>query len=120
MGLDMYACSTDEMPISEIDFECESYDIFFAWRKHPGLHGWMEDLYRLKSGTGEFNAVSLLLTKLDLLHLEKAIENETLPAAAGCFFGSPKTNEKDRDLAFVEEAWDLLSHGRTVFYCSSW
>ena len=47
MGLDMYALtSTDKLPAA-VDFkpEEEGVETIHRWRKHPNLHGWMEQLH---------------------------------------------------------------------------
>ena len=51
MGLDMYACVTDEAPAKPVDFpEPENSMKLHYWRKHPNLHGWMQQLYEAKGG----------------------------------------------------------------------
>lgn len=58
MGLDMFAYKTKVAPISkiarprpyedddgnELDDPCFAVDELHYWRKHPNLHGWMQDL----------------------------------------------------------------------------
>jgi len=44
MGLDMYAMVTNEQFDSEVDFKPERTSELHYWRKHPNLHGWMEQL----------------------------------------------------------------------------
>lgn len=51
MGLDMYACTLREQPATPVDFKAEEVSELHYWRKHPNLHGWMEQLYREKGGT---------------------------------------------------------------------
>ena len=54
------------------------------WRKHPNLHGWMQDLYYAKGGTAEsFNCVPVQLTAEDLDRLETAVRTGTLPDTTG-------------------------------------
>ena len=67
MGLDMHAYRMKFTPSKEVDFSEEIFGrddrgeldyenpIVVAkeiayWRKHPDLHGWMENLYREKGG----------------------------------------------------------------------
>ena len=41
MGLDMYAYTATK---PDADYETEQREIAY-WRKHPNLHGWMEQLW---------------------------------------------------------------------------
>ncbi len=71
MGLDMYAFTTNEVLDTPVDFKVDGYVDVHYWRKHPNLHGWMENLYREKGGKDEtFNCVNLQLTADDLDRLE--------------------------------------------------
>ena len=70
------------------------------WRKHPNLHGWMEQLWREKKYTVQttdasepvdedsdmFNGVELELTWEDLEILELDVIAGTLPGTSGFFF----------------------------------
>lgn len=44
----MYAFATDENPSSPADFAADAATKLHYWRKHPNLHGWMEQLYYAK------------------------------------------------------------------------
>ena len=91
------------------------------WRKHPNLHGWMDNLYRERGGEGEFNGDELELTWEDLDRLEQAILNSHLPETSGFFFGDPSdAYYRDSDLKFIKEARSYLFLGLRVFYNSSW
>ena len=77
MGLDQYVCCYEgAKPETEVDFEMDN-DIerenLQIWRKHPNLHGWMENLYFKKGGQREFNCVNLLLSKEDIEELKKSL-----------------------------------------------
>lgn len=121
MGLDMYALTTRRKPESPVDFEVNESNELHYWRKHPNLHGWMENLYREKGGAAEdFNCVALLLTTDDLDRLEADIRSGVLPMTAGFFFGASDGTETDDDLAFVNKAREALAAGLTVFYTSWW
>lgn len=115
MGLDMYAYT--------IGTDGEREELAY-WRKHNRLHGWMEDLYREKGGTEEFNCVSVELTAEDIDRLEKAVEGKNLPATQGFFFGSDSYAWEDgydkEDKAFIEVARQTLADGKKVFYDSWW
>jgi len=121
MGLDMYACTLREPPATPVDFKAEEVSELHYWRKHPNLHGWMEQLYREKGGTDDsFNCVNLQLTAEDLDRLAAAIRDRNLPQTEGFFFGASDGSEIEDDLAFIAKARDALAAGLTVFYSSWW
>ena len=121
MGLDMFAYKTKEPLPAEVDFEVKDAEEIHYWRKHPNLHGWMEQLYRLKGGEeASFNVVNLELTSDDLDQLEQTIIRKTLPFTAGFFFGESDGSEVEDDLAFIAEARAALEAGYSVFYSSWW
>jgi hypothetical protein len=136
MGLDMYAYvaaragQQDEFyEGSELDKESGEYvnpkvtkpiEIAY-WRKHPNLHGWMEQLYRERGGEGDFNGDELELFREDIDSLEQAVLDGDLPATSGFFFGDAADDYyREQDLAFVKEARAQLFLGLKVFYNSSW
>ena len=94
------------------------------WRKHPNLHGWMEQLWRSKTpdaSKDRFNGVELELTWDDIDLLENDILNNQLPSTTGFFFGDPADDYyKQKDLEFVKNARAELFMGLRVFYNSSW
>lgn len=58
MGLDMYAFTVPQEWAGdrEVDYQPDAdrkTTELFYWRKFNALHGWMEDLYRLKRGSGQ-------------------------------------------------------------------
>ncbi|MDF1600947.1 phosphoglycerate kinase [Mesorhizobium sp. YIM 152430] len=121
MGLDMYAAILHEPPATPVDFKAEEGGELHYWRKHPNLHGWMEQLYRAKGGTAEcFNCVNLQLTAEDLDRLEAAIRQRALPHTEGFFFGASDGSEIEDDLRFVAKAREALAEGLSVFYSSWW
>ena len=90
------------------------------WRKHPDLHGWMENLYREKGGREKsFNGDPVMLTLADLDRLEDDILGGNLPKTSGFFFGE-SGGISLQDLEFVLEARKAIQEGDTVFYDSSW
>lgn len=90
MGLDMYAMTTKRRRNSAIDFAVHKGDEqIHYWRKHPDLHGWMEQLYYAKGGSNDFNCTPVTLTSDDLDDLEASIRDRTLPETTGFFFGLP-------------------------------
>ena len=121
MGLDMFAKTTSEAVESATDFEVQDSSELHYWRKHPNLHGWMEELYFEKGGSCEsFNCTTLALTMEDLDRLEKDVKNGNLPDTCGPFFGESDGSETEDDLAFIAKAREALSQGLTVFYSSWW
>ena len=121
MGLDMYAGVTDQ-DIPAVDFgEPKSWSELYYWRKHPNLHGWMEQLYRSKGGEAEqFNCVAVRIDPCDLDALELAINDNRLPQTHGFFFGQSDGSEKADDLAFIHKARDALARGKRILYWSWW
>ena len=131
LGLDMsvYAVSANQVreedKDKEVDFSPyyeEGHTEIWYWRKHPNLHGWMENMYQRKGGTEEFNGVPVKLTECDLMRLEKEINERTLPNTSGFFFGESSDDDDavEQDLRFVAEARMQLSLGNMVYYNSSW
>jgi hypothetical protein len=132
LGLDMsvYAVSANQVreedKDKEVDFSPyyeEGHTEIWYWRKHPNLHGWMENMYQRKGGTiEEFNGVPVKLTERDLMRLEKEIKERTLPNTSGFFFGESSDDDDavEQDLRFVAEARMQLSLGNMVYYNSSW
>ena len=138
MGLDMNAYKTkakftkdtdfnDEIfgktGDGEIDFEGLIVDIeeIAYWRKHPDLHGWMEQLYRKKGGAEtSFNGDTVLLTEEDIDNLKIAVLTRSLPSTSGFFFGDSKQEINFADLEFIEKAKQAIKEGYTIYYDSSW
>ena len=97
------------------------------WRKHPNLHGWMEQLWSDRRAVDPtidgdtFNGIELELTWEDIERLEQAILASGLPHTQGFFFGEPSDEYyRDQDLEFVKNAKAELFCGLQVFYNSSW
>lgn len=98
------------------------------WRKHPNLHGWMEQLWLRRGGSNEdsdwgsgFNGIELELTHEDLDELERAVTHNQLPSTRGFFFGDGADDYyRERDLEFIKNARAELFFGLKVFYNSSW
>ena len=90
------------------------------WRKHPDLHGWMENLYREKGGRDKsFNGDVVVLTLADLGRLEDDILGKNLPKTTGFFFGE-SGGMSLKDLQFVLDARKVIQEGDTIYYDSSW
>ena len=121
MGLDMYAMTTKEPVVGAVDFKASEASELHYWRKHPDLHGWMENLYYEKGGTEHpFNCTTLALTSEDLDRLEADIKAGELPETAGFFFGESDGSEAEGDLAFIAKTREAIAEGFTVFYDSWW
>ena len=125
MGLDMYAFSTKAKPKTDVDFETKNFkpEEVFYWRKHPNLHGWMQELYDSKGGTSDsFNGDCVVLDIVDLDNLEEDIREGNLPDTSGFFFGESSNGdeENENDLLFVTKAREAIKEGKTVYYTSWW
>lgn len=128
MGLDMYAYKTKAPIDKEIDFELDEEDEatcsdqIHYWRKHPNLHGYMNDLYIKKGGTQQFNGVNVLLTEHDLLTLLDKINHKELPVTSGFFFGESTGDDEEEldDMTFIATALTVIEEGYKVYYSSWW
>jgi len=120
MGLDMYAYIASK---ADTDYDDTSRQEIAYWRKHPNLHGWMEQLWQKKNpeDMSTFNGIELELTWDDLDELERAIRHGQLPNTEGFLFGNPADNHYyEQDLEFVNNAKAEVFLGLKVFYNSSW
>ena len=126
MGLDMYAYTVDATTVGDATVDvtlCESAVQISYWRKFNALHGWMEDLYRLKGGTKEdFNCTTVRLTANDLDRLEMDTGNNKLVPRNGFFFGSQEIYPEDIESVadFVKLSRQAIAEGKAVFYDSWW
>ena len=124
MGLDQYAYVASK---PDTEYNDQSRQEIAYWRKHPSLHGWMEQLWERKGrprqsvGWPIFNGIELELTWDDLDELERAIRHKQLPSTEGFFFGNPADSHYyKQDLEFVNNAKAEVFLGLKVFYNSSW
>jgi len=145
MGLDMYAYTAARAGQQREFYESAEFDVdsrdlesttvtrpreIAYWRKHPNLHGWMEQLWNRRNGGNQdggnqdgsnFNGIELELTYEDLEILELDIIAGSLPGTSGFFFGSDADDHyRDQDLEFIRNARAELFMGLKVFYNSSW
>lgn len=137
MGLDMYAYTAARAGQQNDFYESSTWDPevkesvnptvvkpreIAYWRKHPNLHGWMEQLAESKNlKYNSFNGIELELTWEDLDELERAVTNNQLPSTRGFFFGEDADEYyRESDLKFIREAKAELFLGLKVFYNSSW
>ena len=142
MGLDMYAYvatragqQRDFYESAEFDQDSKEFvnkvvskpQELAYWRKHPNLHGWMEQLWHSRRQPGlqhpdqVFNGIELELTYEDLEVLELDVIAGTLPGTSGFFFGEDADKHyQEQDLEFIRNARAELFMGLKVFYNSSW
>jgi hypothetical protein len=126
MGLDQYTYKTKVKPSKSVDFQDEVYkdevecEQIHSWRKHPNIHGFMEELYREKGGESEFNCRPVELTQEDIDRLAQSILDGELPETSGFFFGKSYGHEENDDLKFCKRASEAIKEGYTVFYDSWW
>jgi len=131
MGLDMYAYRmADFQPSTPTDFglelaELRSHDIeaeeLHYWRKHPDMHGLMEEIYRGKGGKEEtFNCVPVQLVQADLDRIREQVQAKALPKTEGFFFGESDDTDYDTDMEFLRKAEASLKEGYTIWYDSWW
>ena len=116
MGLDMYVNRRAPRVSEELAY----------WRKHNRLHGWMEELWREKTGKeGVFNCEEVILELEDIINLEKIILNNELPESKGFYFGDDSYENyedfyKEDDLKFIKESKQAIEEGDEVVYTSWW
>lgn len=133
MGLDMYAFTVSAADAGDNVVDLKRYDdndneLFpkeelYYWRKFNALHGWMEDLYREKGGTGkDFNCNTVRLNEVDLRRLEQDVFNNELKPRNGFFFGSQEIYPEDIESVadFIAKARHAIAEGKAVYYDSWW
>lgn len=106
----------------------------YYWRKHARLQQFMMALWHSKKDEetpfgvmgSDFNCVPLMLTKEDVLKLQKLVQNDDLPFCPDGFFWGHQFQEesmreyKEQDLEFCEKALKWIEEGKEVFYECSW
>jgi hypothetical protein len=127
MGLDMYAFAVNADSVGEgvVDVALGDNPVQISyWRKFNALHGWMEDLYRLKGGAKDsFNCTTVRLDLQDLDRLEMDTGNNKLVPRNGFFFGDTSTiypEDLESVADFVKVAREAIAEGKAVFYDSWW
>lgn len=122
MGLDQCAVIKPRLESNlAADEDLADCEAIHYWRKHPNLHGWMENLYRERGGKeAQFNCASVRLTVEDLKALKTAVIERSLPHTTGFFFGTSHPEERERDLEFIEKAHQAIKDGFDVYYDSWW
>jgi hypothetical protein len=127
MGLDQNAYKVKSDYNSDSRTETTTKTELHYWRKHNRLQGWMEELWRSKGGTGEFNLVDVRIDEEDLESLEQTILDRELPETGGFFFGNDSYEDyegeygyKDSDLEFIKKAKEAMSGGWRIVYSCWW
>ncbi len=105
-------------------FVCkEGHKALAYFRKHPNLHGAIDQIYRRKGGTmfsmDSFHG-NVVLDLPDIEELEKLTLADELPHTTGFFFGASDESDKPRTLEFIKRAKEEIARGWTVWYDSSW
>lgn len=120
MELEQYAVYFRDEIDYHVDFNPpDDADKFFEWRKHPDLHGWMQNLYNEKNGyDSTFNGATILLTKDDIVKLRDDILYDNLPHTTGPFFGESDSTDAGGDLLFCRKALKLIEDGCKICYFS--
>lgn len=127
MGLDMYAFAVPADSVGDKVTDVEWLDDdrieLYYWRKFNALHGWMENLYRLKGGAkASFNCTTVRLDTKDLDRLEMDTGNNKLVPINGFFFGEQTIYPEDLESValFIAKARQALADGNAVYYDSWW
>jgi hypothetical protein len=128
MGLDMFAFKTKQtVPTPETQGEDRVAEQIAYWRKHPNLHGWMEELWLSRGNKSEiealgsnFNCVAVELTLDDLANLERDVMADNLPVTGGFMFGASRPEHYAEDMAFIAAARKAIAEGYKVYYDSWW
>lgn len=127
MGLDQYAY---KRKYDETVGDTVTTEIMY-WRKHNRLHGYMEKLWRDRTGSSEdFNCKELELSLDDINTLEQFINNKELPETKGFFFGTDSYDcyadntlqyqDYYSDKRFIQLAKEAIAEGYTIIYDSWW
>jgi hypothetical protein len=127
MGLDQYAYIDPKEGARHANQRKE--DTFY-WRKHSRLHEFMLSIWMEQNPDKSremFNCRDLYLSELDLLELERALENnfDDYASEGGLFWGHQYQEEQveeyaEQDLNFVQRALDAVREGKFVVYSCWW
>lgn len=130
MGLDMYFYATKNKEITEEKLNNAEVDNVFSevievsyFRKHPNLHGQIEQYYLNKhkvSDDFEFNCVYHNLSKEECEEILEMSKNNLLPYTQGFFFGESTKDDNKETIECMEKLIELINDGYQVFYYSWW
>jgi hypothetical protein len=120
VGLDMTAFRV----LGNIPVDHWEGEEIYTWRKHPNMHGWMQQLYARKSGVTdpeEFNSsVYVELNAQEIAELAEVVEKRELPHTTGFFFGQSGPDDFEYDQEFLTAATRAILAGYKVYYTASW
>lgn len=97
---------------------------YHYWRKFNALHGWMEDLWRERTGAGaaeDFNCQTVRLYRKDIEALAEARDKNQLHPRGGFFFGAETIYPEDLeslDSFLLKASKDVDDNA--IFYDSWW
>ena len=106
--------------------EIEQIEDIGYWRKHPDLHGYLEDLYIERGGTGEFNCVELPLSEEDcedIIELAKQrlkADKNDVKHTQGFFFGETQLEQWEETISIFEKALNTVNFDIEEIYYDSW
>lgn len=108
-------------PYDSYDKFCNEYEIDY-FRKHHRLNDWMERLYRIKGGTGEFNGQSLQINQDDVHHLKAAIKHSNLEDLEELLMWQQTIDNRTKKEynALCRKISKCLKEGWVVYYTCSW
>lgn len=100
-------------------------DDLHYWRKHPDLHGHMEEIYVNRGGDDIFNCVRLILNKEDIEELIEKIRKQiagedVFETTEGFFFGATCEEYWKEDLELFEKVLKETNWDKETIYYSSW
>lgn len=89
------------------------------WRNHADLHQFMENII---GGDEDSFECSFVLTKQQIIDLEKCLVNDSLPVTEWEYIFSAQnpTSNKEYDLKFCEVALSEIDKGKHIVYKAWW
>lgn len=116
MGLDMFLYGKKDMA----NKNDEKREIGY-WRKHPNLHRYIENLYRVKGGKEEFNCIDYLLSKEEIEDIIAKSKNRELDKSeGGFFFGESCDEDNESTVKIMTIALKCMKQGYKIYYTSWW
>lgn len=116
MGLDQFLFEGVDSERKEIGY----------WRKHPDLHGFVEELWRARNSEqecGSFNCEDLELSEEDILQIINCSKDKSFSKHDGTkwfFFGQTDGHHHEKTVEIMENALQLKRQGKRIFYSSWW
>lgn len=112
--------------MSEADRQTVAEQVTIEVSRETMIRALFDKLHPESGGRGaevpDFNQQKVRLTLEDLEALRQDVTEGALPPTTGFFFGNypPDEESKVRDLAFIDEAVELIKSGYAVYYDSWW